>query len=142
MADIEDHSAGQFTPVRAQQAALDGSPSWLVDAVALVSADEAQALKNPAANISKRTLYWHYPHYYPTTTPVSALRDGPWKLLEYLEDGRAELFHLADDPYETRDLAGDEPAHTTALRAKLQAWRQSVQAPMPTARRATSTSGR
>lgn len=121
---------------------LAGLPEQIDDAQASDGQSLTELLKNPAAGIPQRTLYWHYPHYYPTTTPVSALRDGPWKLLEYLEDGRAELFHLADDPYETRDLAGDEPAHTTALRAKLQAWRHSVQAPMPTAGRATSTSGR
>jgi len=28
----------------------------------------------------------HFPHYYPTTTPVSSVRCADWKLLEYYED--------------------------------------------------------
>ena len=31
-------------------------------------------------------MYFHFPHYYATTTPVSAIRAGDWKLLEYLEE--------------------------------------------------------
>ncbi len=36
------------------------------------------------------------------TTPVSLIQAGDWKLMEFLEDGRIELYNLADDIGETR----------------------------------------
>ncbi|MBX9789072.1 MAG: sulfatase [Pirellulales bacterium] len=78
-----------------------------------------------------RTLFWHYPHYYPTTTPASALRDGDWKLIEYLEDGRVELYDLAEDPSEAHDLAKSEASKAAELRDKLHAWRTDIGAQMP-----------
>ena len=75
-----------------------------------------------------RPLYWYYPHYYPTTTPVSAVRQGPWKLLEYLGDGRLELFNLVDDPGETKDLARAEPAKAAGMLEKLHQWKDEVKA--------------
>ena len=76
-------------------------------------------------------LYWHFPHYYPTTTPVGAIREGDWKLLEYFEDGRVELFDLASDPGEARNLAADRPDLADRLRRRLSDWRASVDAQMP-----------
>ena len=46
----------------------------------------ASLLRDPGSSLEREALYWHYPHYYPTTTPVSAVRQGNWKLLEYYED--------------------------------------------------------
>ena len=42
-----------------------------------------------------------------------------------------ELFDLASDPGEARDLAGARPEDAGRLRAKLDAWRESVGALMP-----------
>jgi arylsulfatase A-like enzyme len=76
-------------------------------------------------------LYWHYPHYYETTTPVSAVRRGDWKLLEYFEDGRRELFDLQDDPQESRDLAASQPNKVAELSRELATWRNEVSAKLP-----------
>lgn len=91
-------------------------------------------LRQPNARLNRDALYFHYPHYYMTTTPVSAIRTGDWKLLEYFEDHRVELYHLRDDPGETRDLAGQQPNRATQLRDQLDAWRRAVGAKLPTAR--------
>ena len=59
----------------------------------------------------------HYPHYYATTAPVSAIRAGDWKLLEYFADNHVELYGLKDDPGESRDLAAaqaDTPRASSA----------------------------
>jgi hypothetical protein len=56
------------------------------------------------------------------------LRDGDWKLIEHYEDGRLELFHLADDPGEKTDLSAKQPARVAELRGKLETWRRSVNA--------------
>jgi hypothetical protein len=63
---------------------------------------------------------------------VSVVRDGDWKLLEYLEDGRLELYNLRDDLSETNNLAESEPEKARELHGKLQAWRQEINAPLPT----------
>lgn len=54
-------------------------------------------LRNPSARLNRDALFFHFPHYYATTSPVSAVRAREWKLLEYHEDGRLELFNLAKD---------------------------------------------
>ncbi len=45
--------------------------------------DLAPLLKDPGGKLARDALYFHYPHYYSTTTPVSAVRAGGWKLFHY-----------------------------------------------------------
>jgi arylsulfatase A-like enzyme len=72
-------------------------------------------------------LFWHYPHYgNQGGAPGGAVLEGDWKLVEWAEDGRAELFNLAEDPGERADRAGAAPERVAALRAKLRAWRAEV----------------
>jgi arylsulfatase A-like enzyme len=47
-----------------------------------------------------------------------ALRAGAWKLI-HKPNGTAELYHLAADPAEEKDLAATEPARVKALTAQL-----------------------
>jgi arylsulfatase A-like enzyme len=78
-------------------------------------------------------LFWHYPHYHPGgAAPYSAIRDGDWRLVEFFEDGRTELFHLKDDVGEAKDLAASMPEKAAELRKKLSDWRTSVDAQVPT----------
>ena len=93
--------------------------------------DFTPLLRNPDASLEREALYFHYPHYYQTTTPVSAIRKGNWKLLEYLEDGRLELFNLKQDPGEARNLSTDRSALARELRADLDDWRKKVGAQLP-----------
>jgi len=90
-------------------------------------------LKNPNAGLQRQALYWHYPHYYPTTSPVSSIRHGDWKLLEYLEDERVELYDLGRDIGERNNLANQMPERAEQLRRHLHAWREDVDAQMPAA---------
>lgn len=94
--------------------------------------DLGPLLRNPAARLERDALYFHYPHYYATTTPVGAIRARDWKLLEYFEDDRAELYNLKDDPGESKDIAAQMPERAAEMRRRLQAWRTSVGAAMPT----------
>jgi hypothetical protein len=52
--------------------------------------------------------------------------------MEFLEDGRLELYNLREDLGETKNLATAQPEKAKELHAKLVAWRASVKAPMPT----------
>ena len=95
--------------------------------------DLTPVLRNPDHTPDRAALYFHYPHYYATTTPVSALRVGHWKLLRYYEDSRTELYDLAEDLGERRNLASEKPEITAALTERLEAWwdRMDAQHPSP-----------
>jgi hypothetical protein len=83
---------------------------------------------------AERPLFWHYPHYSDQGgKPGGAVRLGDWKLIEFYEDGRLELFQLTDDPGEQRNLVRRESARAKKLHALLIDWRRSVNASMPTA---------
>ena len=83
--------------------------------------------------IPERPLFWHYPHYSDQGgRPSGAVRLGDWKLIEVFEDGHLELFNLASDPGEQRNLARREKGRAIQLLTLLRDWRSSVNAAMPT----------
>ena len=101
-------------------------PQW--DGVSL-----APALTQ-TGEVKREALYWHYPHYHPGgATPYGAVRSGDWRLAEWYEDDRVELFNLKDDPSETTDLAASQPKQREELLAMLRTWRKEVGAQMPVA---------
>jgi arylsulfatase A-like enzyme len=87
----------------------------------------------------RNPLYWHFPGYLGAgadnwrTKPVGTIRDGDWKLLEWFEDGKMELYNLAADIGEQRNLVDSEPDRARQLHDKMVAWRESVGAKMPSA---------
>lgn len=82
---------------------------------------------------SRAPLFWHYPHYgNQGGAPYGAVRDGDWKLIEWYEDGKLELFNLRDDIGEQNNLASQQPKLVAKLQAKLKTWRKDVNALMPT----------
>lgn len=99
--------------------------------VKLDGLDLKPLLKDPAAKLDRDALFFHYPHYYGTTTPVSAVRAGDWKLLEYFEDDHVELYNLRDDLGETTDLATQRADKADQLRKRLHDWRNDVAAALP-----------
>jgi arylsulfatase A-like enzyme len=81
----------------------------------------------------QRAIYWHYPHYgNQGGSPGSAVRVGDWKLIEFFEDHRLELYNLQKDLGETHNLAAEQPEKAAELHRRLQAWRVAVGARMPT----------
>ena len=74
-----------------------------------------------------------YPHYHPGgAAPYGAVRAGDWRLVEFYEDAKVELFNLEDDLGETKDLASSMPERRDELLARLRVWRKEVGAQMPT----------
>ncbi len=93
--------------------------------------------------LPKRPLFWHFPIYLQggnsecldpifRTRPGSVIRFGDWKLIEYFEDGKLELYNLADDMSEKKDLAKSNPEMAQKLLAQLKDWRKEMNAPVPT----------
>ena len=83
-------------------------------------------------SIRERALIWHYPHYgNQGGEPSSIIRQGDWKLIRYLEDGRRELYNVAKDPEEQNDLASREAMRTGRMVSQLQFRLADVNAEMP-----------
>ncbi|MCC6363675.1 MAG: sulfatase [Bryobacterales bacterium] len=82
--------------------------------------------------LSREALYWHYPHYSNQGgVPGGAVRHGDYKLIQFYEDMRVELFHLRQDPSERRNLVNKEPKIAARLQRMLEEWRKGVDAAMP-----------
>jgi arylsulfatase A-like enzyme len=103
-------------------------------------------LMTQSGDIEKRALYWHFPIYLQAysvgnddgrdplfrTRPGSAMRLGKWKLHEYFEDGKFELYDLSKDINERKNLADSMPEKVAELKKMLYAWRAETKAPVPT----------
>jgi arylsulfatase A-like enzyme len=118
---------------------LELAGTKLPDGQPLDGASYVRLLKNGGqGTLDRDAIYWHFPGYLGAgagnwrTTPAGAIRRGDWKLLEFFETNRVELYNLKDDLGERKNLAAARPELTRELRDKLHAWRTAVKAPMPT----------
>ncbi len=100
--------------------------------------------RDPKASLKREAIYQHFPGYLGAgagtwrTTPVGTIQAGDWKLFEFFEDGRLELYDLGNDPGESRNLAREQPDRARQMHARLRAWREAIGAPMPTSIGVTS----
>jgi arylsulfatase A len=82
--------------------------------------------------LPERNYYLHFPHYSPQHgKPGAVIRRGNYKLIEWYEDGKLELYDVVNDEGETKDLALQKPELVKELKAALYAWRNSIGAKMP-----------
>ena len=97
-------------------------------------------MKDPQSSLKKRSLFWHFPAYLQKyqgmqqrfrTTPVSVIRQGDWKLLEFFEDGHRELYNTRSDIGETMNLIDSQPERATVLTNELHRWQKQVKAAIP-----------
>lgn len=115
-----------FYPTLLEAAGLPPIPEQHVDGVSLLP------LLEGGGALEREAIFWHYPHYgNQGGTPGSSVRRGDWKLIEFYEDGRRELYNLRDDLSEDRDLAAESPDVARDLHEELAAWRESVAARIP-----------
>ena len=111
-----------------EMAGLPPRPEQHVDGVSMVP-----LLRQTGAPV-ERAIYWHYPHYgNQGGSPGSAVRAGDWKLIEFFEGPRLELYNLKNDLGEQHDLAREQPERVADLHQRLQTWRAAVGARLPTA---------
>jgi len=84
--------------------------------------------------LNRDAIYWHFPHYNSNAgaKPGAAIRAREWKLVEFYETGRRELFNIAKDMRESNNLIEQNADIARDLHARLAAWRDSVGAKMPT----------
>jgi arylsulfatase A-like enzyme len=82
-----------------------------------------------------KPLFWEYgrndksfayPREARHRSPSVAVRDGAWKLLVNADGTGAELYDVAADPKETRNVAADHPEVARWLTDRAVAWRKSL----------------
>ncbi len=82
----------------------------------------------------KQPIFWEYgrrtgylkPGNEANCSPPLAIRDGDWKLLTNPDGSGMELYNLAEDPKESRNLAAANADIAETLKKKLAAWRASM----------------
>jgi arylsulfatase A-like enzyme len=115
-----------FYPTFLDAAGLDLLPEQHRDGESLIS------LLKGGQVLARDAIFWHYPHYgNQGGTPGSSVRSGDYKLIEFFEDGRLELYNLRADPGEKHNLARENPALAKDLQALLTEWRRQVEAKIP-----------
>ena len=92
-------------------------------------------LHNPALADTGRCLVWHYPnkwipHDGPGINYASAIRQGSWKLVYLMKQGKLQLFNLDKDIGEQQDVSAAHPAKVKALAqlltTKLKYWQAQL----------------
>ncbi len=82
--------------------------------------------------LTSRFLAWHYPHYHGSGhSPSNAIRCGDWKLIQFTDRNtkpadQFELYDLAVDVGETKNLTQQNPERVVALEKLLQGWLEST----------------
>jgi arylsulfatase A-like enzyme len=124
----DERTVGQGVDLLPTIASIVGAPKPAgLDGIDLSPVIEGRAVP------SRPDLYWAYgkegaPKQTPQPTlerdqaPPFAIREGDWKLLAGPGGADPQLFDLASDPGEARDVAASQPAVRDRLLAKLKAW--------------------
>ncbi len=83
------------------------------------------SLKDPKARV-RDSVFLAYRDF------QRGVRTDRWKLIEYNVGGKrtTQLFDLQNDPAETRNLSGAQPARVTEMRALLRKWQKEVDDPL------------
>ncbi|MDX1637176.1 MAG: sulfatase, partial [Balneolaceae bacterium] len=128
-----------FFPTILEVAGIERPPSKLLDGISIVPALKGKQLED-------RSIFWHFPIYlqayqggenpdlpdpYFRTRPGSVIMQGSWKLHEYFEDGRIELYNLETDIGERKNMNELYPEIAEQMHQELKKWRENTNAPVP-----------
>ncbi|WNI27673.1 sulfatase-like hydrolase/transferase [Streptomyces sp. ITFR-6] len=104
----------------------------------LDGADLSHLFADATAELDRDALYWHLPGYLAdgrrNQHPQSVIRSGQWKLLYNYEDLSWELYDLAADISENRNMAAERPDLVHLLGHNLIRWLVDAEAPLATLR--------
>jgi len=132
---------GHVPAGRVDSVSVTGAVDFLPTVCALAGVDVPTELGGDGEDVSdiwlgaergrRGPLYWEWlfavqgpdDGYLP---PPLAIRDGDWKLFADHRGQRLQLFNIAVDPAEQRDVAGAQPELAQSLKQKLTAWAGSL----------------
>ncbi|MGZ0170824.1 MAG: sulfatase-like hydrolase/transferase [Planctomycetales bacterium] len=119
-------SAIDLAPTLLTLAGVDGVPEAGFDGEALPG-----VLTGEAQSSRKQPLFFRRPpdrdaFYGDSDLPDLAMREGDWKLLCEYDGSDVELFDLANDPSETKNIATDHASTVERLTKQVVAWHGSM----------------
>ena len=115
-----------FYPTIIDIARVDRSKGQPVDGISLIN------LLTGEGKEKERPFFWHYPHYgNQGGSPGAAIRYKDWKLIEFFEDNRVELYNIKEDIGETKDLSVALPEKVNDLHKMLHEWQKDMNARFP-----------
>lgn len=92
--------------------------------------DLTALLKGTDGFDDERPLFWHQPHQWgaagPGIFPFTSIRQGDWKLIYFHADRSFELYNLAEDIGEMKNLAADQTDTVLRLTSRLDQWIQEA----------------
>jgi len=114
-----------FFPTLLDLAGLPLLPQQHLDGISLRPTLEGK-------DMEERSLFWHYPHYgNQGGEPCSIVRYKNWKLIQYLEDYRIELYDIVNDVGEKNNIVRNHPEIALSLLDKIEHFRNETHAILP-----------
>jgi len=108
------------------------------DAHTPADGENLMPLLKRSGKLKRSEIFFHFPNYawHKDNRLGGAVRQGDYKLIENFDDGSVELYNLAEDIGETRDLSKKMPDKAGELTVKLHQWRKASSAAMPEKKKA------
>jgi len=114
-----------FYPTILEMAGLPQIPSQHIDGLSITDLFGGRT-------IPERAIYWHYPHYgNQGGTPGCSIRMGDYKLIEFFEDGRLELYNLRAGIREETNIVNENKGIAEKMHGMLKKWQVEVWAKFP-----------
>jgi arylsulfatase A-like enzyme len=134
-ADSINHSPVLSTDLYVSLLELAGTPAANILAGKPHGQSFVQLLRGAESMPQQRKLAWHYPHKWGPNgdryEPYTAIREGDWKIIYWYEAKQWELYDLASDLGEERNLLTDKPDVATHMKEQLRMWMKEVDAQRP-----------
>jgi arylsulfatase A-like enzyme len=114
-----------YYPTILEMVGLPFKPEQHIDGVSFVPALQGGVINE------KREFFWHSPAGRPESTgdnDCSAIRIGDYKLIDFYDMDKVELYNLAIDPEEKNNLAEQNPEMTDKLLTRLNEWKSEISA--------------
>jgi arylsulfatase A-like enzyme len=113
-----------FYPTFLDACGIRPNPKQHLDGVSIMP-----ILRNPRADLHRDAIYWHYPLERPhflDGRSSGAIRRGLYKLIEFYDTEQIELYNIAEDVGEKRNLKDERPEEANELLTLLENWRRLI----------------
>lgn len=116
-----------FYPTMLDIAGIDLIPDQHKDGVSIVP-----LLKNSTATLSRKSIFWHYPHYHNSgQTPATAMIRDDFKFIWEYDGNRQFLYHLTEDIHEDHNLVAEQSGRAEEMLLEMKAWLEETGAALP-----------
>lgn len=113
-----------FYPTFLELANVRFPDNYILDGASLVP------LITEAKSLGRDTLFWHYPAETGVrkAQAAGAVRIGDYKLIDFYQNNKTELYNLSDDSGEAENLINEMPEKAEEMLKVLNSWKQEVEA--------------